>query len=66
MDKAPTCPNDAAYRYTWPGRDESFICEQHAAGLRRVTEIMGSYVQLIPIEGDVPKCRQEVHDALAT
>jgi hypothetical protein len=56
-----TCPNEATYRYTWPGRDESYICEQHAGWLRQLTAAMGAYQQLIPIQPNQDiKCRQVV------
>lgn len=45
----PACPNYAAYRFTWPGQDESFICDAHASKLRRVAQAMGMYIQLIPL-----------------
>src|SRR5687768_398867 len=43
------CEAPAAYRYTWPGRDESFICEGCAPQLKRVADAMGLHVQLIRI-----------------
>ena len=57
------CGAPAHFRYTWPGRDESFLCDDHVKGLKRVAETMGLYVQLIPMEGDlIQGCRQEVKD----
>jgi hypothetical protein len=55
------CEKDAAFRYTWPGRDESFICTDHAPKLKAVASAMGLPLQLIPIddEGTVT-WRQEV------
>lgn len=50
--KETTCPNEAAFRYTWPGRDESFICAEHASWLRKLAAAMGAYVQTIPIQAD--------------
>lgn len=44
------CDAPAAYRFTWPGRDEACICEGCAPKLRRVADAMGLYVQLIPLE----------------
>ena len=46
------CEQPAVFRYAWPGRDESFICIDHAQRLSRVAEAMGLYVQLIPLSGD--------------
>jgi hypothetical protein len=62
------CGEHAAFRYTWPGRDESFICVEHAATLQNVAQHMGLYVQLIPLSVKVgdpivtewPTCAQKV------
>lgn len=43
----PKCDEYAAYRYTWAGHDESFICQARAARLQNVAEAMGYYCQLI-------------------
>lgn len=43
-----SCNNNAQYRFTWPGEDESFICEKHAVKLKTITETMGFHLQLIP------------------
>lgn len=64
-----TCDNKAQYRYTWPGQDESFICEEHSKKLRAVAQAMSFHLQLIPFpENELPekdfqhivKCRQEI------
>jgi len=47
MDKK--CSNKAEFRYTWPGKDEAFICQEHAFKMRRIVEAMGMYVQIIPL-----------------
>jgi hypothetical protein len=53
------CGAPAAHRYTWPGRDESFICETHSKGLLAVASAMGLYLQLLPApEGTI--CSQQV------
>ena len=44
------CPHPANYRYTWPGRNEAYICTIHAEGLKRVANAMGLHLQLIPIQ----------------
>jgi len=44
------CENPAAYRYTWPGKNESGICEQHVEKARAVAESMGFYLQILPLE----------------
>ena len=43
------CDQLAKYRYTWPGQDESFICEKHAPKLKGISQVMGFYLQLIPL-----------------
>ncbi len=45
-----TCPEPAAYRYTWPGRDEAGICEEHSGHMRGVARAMGLHLQLIPLD----------------
>lgn len=58
-----TCPHTAAYRYTWPGRDESFICTEHVGKLMAVAKAMGLYLQILPLMGsqvDKPNCSQQV------
>ena len=58
------CQMSAAYRFTWPGRDESFICEAHVPKLSRMVTAMGLSLQLIrvPVTGtaDDEQCRQEI------
>ena len=59
------CKNQAVFRFTWPGRDESFICIEHAPKLKGVADAMGFYIQLIPLSGDEQikvTCSQEVKD----
>ena len=51
------CQNEADFRYTWPGRDESYICFDHSTWLMAVASAMGLHLQLIPIVTD-EKCRQ--------
>ena len=46
------CEQQAAYRYTWPGHDESYICEEHSKKLLAVAGAMGMYIQLIPLDAD--------------
>ncbi len=56
------CNESAVYRYTWAGRDESFICEAHAAQLRGIAETMGYHCQLIPIEPGNETCKQHIKE----
>jgi hypothetical protein len=54
------CAEKAAYRFTWPGKDESFICEKHSQKLKTVADAMGLYIQLIPLEDNQEEmCRQK-------
>ena len=46
---AGECPNEAAYKYTWPGQDESVICEEHVGKLRGIALAMGLYIQVRPL-----------------
>ena len=43
------CENRARYRYTWPGKDESLICEEHVGKLRTVANAIGLYLQIVPL-----------------
>jgi hypothetical protein len=45
----PECARFAAYRYTWPGKDESYICGAHSTYLLGIAKAMGVHVQLIPL-----------------
>lgn len=62
------CNNVAHYRYTWPGKDESFVCFGHAGTLRAISESMGIYLQLVRIiaNHDEPiifqRCQQIIED----
>ncbi len=49
LRESGTCPEPAAYRYTWPGRDEAGICEERSAQIRGVARAMGMHLQLIPL-----------------
>lgn len=55
-----TCQNDAAFRFTWPGYGESYICSEHARVLSSVSKGLGVYVQLIEVSPGFTKCRQVV------
>lgn len=43
------CKKPGLYRFTWPGRDESLICEAHMPKLKAVAEALGLYLQIIPL-----------------
>lgn len=54
------CTEKAGYRFTWPGKDESFICEKHVSKLKAVANAMGLYVQVVPLEESSQEvCRQK-------
>lgn len=61
-DDLSICENAAAYRYTWPGRDEAFVCEGHSHKLRAVADAMGLHLQLIkvPLGRHSQLCQQRV------
>jgi hypothetical protein len=43
------CGKPAAYRFTWPGQDEAFICEEHMPKLKMVAGAMGFQLQIVPL-----------------
>lgn len=59
------CQQKAIFRYTWPGRNESFICLEHAKRLLDIAHAMSFYVQVIPLLGDEVlelSCSQEMRN----
>jgi hypothetical protein len=46
------CPCVASFRYTWPGRDEAFICGECVPALRSVANALGLPLQVIPLMTD--------------
>jgi len=55
------CSERALFRYTWPGKDESFICMDHALQLRGIAQALGLHLQMIVLDGSSEEmCRQEV------
>jgi hypothetical protein len=62
MLEEKTCENVAAFRYTWPGRDESFICHEHVVKLKGVAAAIGMHLQVIPVFTMDEKCRQVLRD----
>lgn len=55
MDSWPKCAQskcgaDAAFRYTWAGRDESYTCATCAIKLANVANAIGYRVQMIPLD----------------
>lgn len=49
MCKQEGCSEPATFRYTWPGKDESCVCVEHATKLKSVADAIGLHLQLIPI-----------------
>lgn len=43
------CSEPGVYRFTWPGRDEATICEQHIGHLCAVADAIGLYLQIRPV-----------------
>jgi hypothetical protein len=56
------CDKPAMFRYTWPGKDESFICLEHAPKIKVVANTIGLHLQLIPVDISNldERCQQEV------
>ena len=50
MDKK--CNNPPFFRFTWPGKDEDYICAIHALEMERVIKSMGLHVQFIRLSLD--------------
>ena len=44
-----SCEETAAFRFTWPGRDEAGICIFHARQIQDVAKAMGLHLQLHPV-----------------
>ena len=57
------CKNQAKYRFTWPGENESLICEDHVEKLKALSTAMGFHLQIIPLlQEDLEKkltCQQK-------
>ena len=54
------CGKDGVLRYTWPGKDEAFVCLEHADKLRAVANAIGLYLQLIATAPGQGVCNQVV------
>lgn len=48
-DPTRRCPILAHYRFTWPGKDESWICAAHAPQPLGIAHHMGLHLQLVPL-----------------
>lgn len=59
------CRNQASYRFTWPGREESFICMEHVDQLRGVADAIGLPLQTIELSHEEQAkhtCNQEIKE----
>lgn len=45
------CEMPPMFRFTWPGRDEAYICLEHAEKLKSIANALGFHLQLIPVSG---------------
>lgn len=52
-----SCEVPAAYRFTWPGRDEAGICAEHVGKLRSVADALGLPLQILALDSDVDALR---------
>lgn len=56
------CGAPSLFRYTWPGKDEVFVCVEHAAALERVVKALDFHLQLVMLLPDqldnAPPCTQ--------
>ena len=55
MNEMPKCNQEGcdappAFRFTWPGRNEAFICSIHALKAKQIAEAMGLHLQMIQLE----------------
>lgn len=59
------CTEEPTFRYTWPGKDEAFVCVPHAGQMTGVARAIGLHLQLIPLTADdYLRAHSEAPDAL--
>ena len=46
------CDGPPAFRFTWPGKDEAFICAIHAIKMEQVAGAMGLYLQMVALTAE--------------
>lgn len=57
------CGKVATHRFTWPGNDETFICENHLSWMKQIVAAMSMHLQIIDIRPDISKtCTQKVNE----
>jgi hypothetical protein len=55
------CKNPGAFKLTWPGQDEAYICASCVEKLKAIAAAMGFYLQIRPIpEEEQWQCQQFV------
>ena len=61
MSEEKKCEGKATHRFTWPGKDESFICAKHLPQLQGVAAALGMPLQCVPVhesDQDGETCKQ--------
>ncbi len=53
MNTKFTCNKPAKYRYTWPNRNEMYVCEEHARGIASIAAAIGMHLQFIMLAKDI-------------
>jgi len=48
----PDCDSPAAFRYTWPGRDEARVCLMCSARVSALASWLSLHLQFIPLTAD--------------
>ena len=51
----PQCVNEAAFRYTWPHGEESFLCTEHAVNFEALVTAVGVPLQVIALDRTVDR-----------
>ena len=46
----PKCTNPALFRYTWPGKDESFSCLEHSVQIKEIAKAIELPLQMIQVD----------------
>jgi hypothetical protein len=65
MCRQDGCRAYAAYRYTWPGKPESFICESHKLNAERIAAAIGmplEFKMLTPGDHSGPEGMKSLED----
>jgi len=58
------CKNPGAFRYTWPSRDEAYICAQCVENLKATAKALGMYLQIRALsEEEQWQCEQTIESS---